>query len=96
MEKPYTPLIPEAKYQKVIYIQCHYRYMSLSLFYNDYKQRRWPKCFWYFIFPLYFLTLTLMKNKISLNKYSLACQLGQVLFKAYRKNRKKDQEGNEH
>lgn len=35
MEKPYTPLIPEAKYQKVIYIQCHYRYMSLSLFYND-------------------------------------------------------------
>ena len=36
-----------------------------------------------------------MKNKISLNKYSLACQLGQGLFKAYRKNRKKDQEGND-
>ena len=35
MEKPYTPLIPEAKYQKVIYTQCHYRYMSLHLFYKD-------------------------------------------------------------
>ena len=96
MEKPYTP-IPEAKIPKgnLYWVSLQIKEPG-SILQRLQKQRRWPKCFLSFMLPFYFPTLTLLKNKISLNESGPAYWLRQGLLKTYRRNRNNIQEGNAH